>query len=228
MSAGGCSTTASLRERAGRVYAALAFGRAAAVYGFLTDHPAWRADCRAMAALATGPRVLDLGVGPGTSALEMARADPARRHVGLDRSGGMLRLAADAARRAALRLPLVQADALALPLRTGSVDGATAHSLLYLVPDAAAALREVARVLRPGGRLVLLEPRAGPASLRSALRRGGRCAASMVMWRSMSRLHRRFAEPELRALLEEAGLGEARAWPVLDGYGVMATASRPG
>ena len=62
----------------------MAFGPAAAVYELLTDHEAWREDCRALAALVPGPRVLDLGIGPGTGAVAVARADPARRHVGVD------------------------------------------------------------------------------------------------------------------------------------------------
>ena len=53
-----------------------------------------------MAPLVPGPRVLDLGIGPGTSALEMWRADPARRHVGLDLSAPMLRRARAPRRRA--------------------------------------------------------------------------------------------------------------------------------
>jgi hypothetical protein len=48
----------------------------------------------------------------------------------------------------------------------------------------------------------------------------------MTLWRGMSRLHRRFDEESLAALLRAAGLEGARAWPVQSGYGVMATAVR--
>jgi hypothetical protein len=48
----------------------------------------------------------------------------------------------------------------------------------------------------------------------------------MTLWRGMSRLHRRFDEDSLPALLRAAGLEEARAWPVLSGFGVMAAAVR--
>ncbi|HEY6100240.1 MAG TPA: methyltransferase domain-containing protein [Anaeromyxobacter sp.] len=192
----------------------------------MTDHAAWREDCRAMAALVPGPRVLDLGIGPGTGALEMARADPSRRHVGLDASEWMVRLAAARARAAGTPLPLVRADALALPVRRGAFDGATGHSLLYLLPDAAAALREVHRALRPGGRVAFLEPRAAGADLRAALRSSLHHAFAMTLWRGMSRLHRRYDEASLPALLAQAGFSGARAWPVLSGFGVMATAER--
>ena len=56
------------------------------------------------------------------------------------------------ARRRAPSLPLVCLDARALPFQTGSLDAVTLHSVLYLLADQHAALREMFRVLRPGGR----------------------------------------------------------------------------
>jgi len=180
-----------------------------------------------MASLVPGPRVLDLGIGPGTSALEMWRAAPDRRHVGLDRSRPMLLRARRHAAARRLVLPLVQADALALPFREGGLDGATGHSILYLLDDPARALAEVRRALRPGGGVAFLEPRARDGRLGEALSAGGaRHAFAMAMWRGMSRLHRRFDEEALVALLSSAGFADARAWPVLSGFGVMATAVR--
>jgi len=204
-----------------------AFGPGALAYALLTGHAPWRADCRAMARLVPGPRVLDLGVGPGTSALEMSRVEPQHRLVGLDRSPSMLRLAAARARRAERPLSLVRADAVALPFGRACLDGITGHSVLYLLPDPLLALREARRALRPGGGVAFLEPRDGPASLSAALRFGPRCAASMLLWRTMARLHRRFDEPTLAGLLRQAGLDQAFAWPVLFGFGVMATARAP-
>lgn len=212
----------------GRAYARLAFGPASFVYEALTGGEGWRRDCREMAALVPGPRVLDLGIGPGTSALEMARADPARLHVGLDLSASMLRTAAARARAARVPLPLLHADALHLPVRTATFDGATGHSLLYLLPDPAAALAEVVRVLRPGGGLAFLEPASGEASPRDALRDGARHLLAMVMWRGMSGLHRRFTPEALVALGHAAGLIDVKAALALSGYGVVLTGRKAG
>lgn len=210
----------------GQLYARFAFGPAAAVYELLTDHDAWRADCRAMGELVPGPRVLDVGVGPGTSALEMARADSSRRHVGVDVSARMLARASAHARAAGTPLLLLRADAARLPIRDGAFDGATGHSVLYLLPDPAAALREVRRAVRPGGRVAFLEPRADGGDVRAALGVSALHALAMTLWRGMARLHRRYDERSLPALLADAGFSAPRAWTVLSGYGVMATAER--
>jgi SAM-dependent methyltransferase len=121
----------------------------------------------------------------------------------------------------------VRADALALPFAAGALDGATGHSFLYLLPDPLGALAEVRRAVRPGGKVAFLEPRGGAPRLRQALQAGAQHALAMVLWRGMSRLHRRFDEAALVALLARAGFAEARAWPVLSGYGLMASALRP-
>ncbi|HEY7726582.1 MAG TPA: methyltransferase domain-containing protein [Anaeromyxobacteraceae bacterium] len=213
---------ASLRQALARRYAEIAFGLAAPAYAFLTGHQAWRDSCRALGDLVPGPRVLDVGVGPGGVAAALARGGGARLHVGLDRSTAMLRRAA----RAGGGILLLRADAAALPVREGAFDGATLHSVLYLLPDPDRALGELRRVLRPGGRIALLEPRAGGASLHRALAMGWRCGASMALWRTMSGVHARHDEASLAALLGRAGFCGARAWPVLAGYGVVAAAER--
>jgi SAM-dependent methyltransferase len=213
---------------AGQRFAALAFGPAARVYEALTGTAPWRDSCRRLASLVPGPRVLDLGIGPGTSALEAALVWPGRRAIGLDRSAVMLRRARLLAARLQVALPLLCADALHLPVRDGALDGATGHSLLYLLADPAGALAEVARAVRPGGRVAFLEPAMVPGSLGRAWRSGRRFAASMALWRVMSGLHRRFDAAGLEALLAGAGFGEVRTEPALGGFGWLASAARPG
>jgi SAM-dependent methyltransferase len=100
-----------------------------------------------------GRRVLELGCGAAAGARWLA--GQGAEVVALDLSGGMLRHAREAADRSGVRVPLVQADALALPLRAGSFDVVcTAFGAVPFVADSGAVMREVARVLRPGGRWV--------------------------------------------------------------------------
>lgn len=100
-----------------------------------------------------GRRVLEIGCGsaPCSRWLRAAGADV----VGLDLSAGMLARAAELNRSTDVPVPLVQADAGALPVADASIDVAcSAYGGLPFVADAGAVLAEVARVLRPGGRFV--------------------------------------------------------------------------
>ncbi|MER5702973.1 class I SAM-dependent methyltransferase [Micromonospora sp. NPDC002296] len=100
-----------------------------------------------------GRRVLEVGAGAAAAARWLATAGA--RPVALDLSIGMLRHAAAAADRSGVRVPLVQADALALPFADAAFDTAcTAFGAIPFVADSAAVMREVFRVLRPGGRWV--------------------------------------------------------------------------
>jgi SAM-dependent methyltransferase len=97
-----------------------------------------------------GKKVLELGAGAAAGArwLSGQGADV----VAMDLSAGMLRHAREAGERSGVRVPLVQADALALPFRAGAFDiVCTAFGAIPFVADSGAAMREVARVLRPGG-----------------------------------------------------------------------------
>jgi demethylmenaquinone methyltransferase/2-methoxy-6-polyprenyl-1,4-benzoquinol methylase len=112
---------------------------------------AWRRATRAALRLRAGDRVLDVGAGPGVSTLELARSGAYA--VGSDISLGMLR----AGRRSRPEVPLLAGDALALPFADRTFDAVTISFALRNVVDMAGALREFARVTRPGGRLVVCE-----------------------------------------------------------------------
>ncbi|WP_198373122.1 class I SAM-dependent methyltransferase [Roseomonas rosulenta] len=113
----------------------------------------YRRDALRRAGLAPGKRLLDVATGTGLVAREaVAILGSASDVVGLDLSAGMLREA-----RAGLTIPLVQARAEALPLADASVDLVSMGYALRHVPDLVLAFAEFRRVLRPGGRVLLLE-----------------------------------------------------------------------
>jgi SAM-dependent methyltransferase len=100
-----------------------------------------------------GRRVLEVGCGSAPCARWLA--DQGAQVVGLDLSAAMLRHAVAAARETGIRVPLVHADATRLPFADHSFDLAcSAFGAVPFVADSAAVMREVARVLRPGGRWV--------------------------------------------------------------------------
>ena len=211
------------------------FNLGAELYAWFTDQDAWRASCARLADwLPDGarPRVLDLGCGPGVSALELARLRPDARIVGLDIARRMLDEACRRRRAAGLapgRVDFVRADAARLPIRSETLDAVTGHSFLYLVPDRRATLAEGRRVLRRGGRLILMEPGARPASLRGVLglSRDPRHLVSVALWRPFSRLHGRFTPASLAATLQSAGFVGCRVEETLGGLGLLAAAEKP-
>lgn len=108
----------------------------------------WRRRTVRSLRLPAGSLVADLACGTGDLCRELAAAG--HRPVGFDFSHGMLTNARTPA-------PLVEADVLRLPLRDASIDGATCGFALRNVVSLAELFAELARVVRPGGRIALLE-----------------------------------------------------------------------
>jgi demethylmenaquinone methyltransferase/2-methoxy-6-polyprenyl-1,4-benzoquinol methylase len=109
----------------------------------------WRRRAIAMLDLSPSSAVLDIGCGTGD--LTRALASLGHSSVGLDLSLGMLRAAHPG------KAPLVQADAVALPIRTASAEAAISGFALRNFAELSSVLNELGRVLRPGARLSLLE-----------------------------------------------------------------------
>ena len=117
----------------------------------------WRRRTRSLLAPAAGERILDLAAGTAVSTAELSRSGA--WCVAADFSLGMLRAGAGR------DVPKVAGDAMRLPFADASFDAATISFGLRNVQDTSAGLREMARVVRPGGRLAVLEfstPRFGP------------------------------------------------------------------
>lgn len=124
-----------------------------------------RAIVRRTLAAAPGERVLDVGCGPGFYCVELLeRLGPSGATVGVDSSPAMLALAA---RRCAGHdnVSLREGEAVALPLQDASVDAALTVQVLEYVHDVDAALRELHRAVRPGGRVLVWDIDWATASL---------------------------------------------------------------
>jgi demethylmenaquinone methyltransferase/2-methoxy-6-polyprenyl-1,4-benzoquinol methylase len=143
------------------------FDRIAGVYDLMNTvmtaglHHRWRARAVDLARVGPGSRALDVATGTGDLAIELARRGA--EVVGSDFSDGML----ERARAKAPGIRWEQADALALPYDDDVFDAATVGFGARNFGDLARGLGEMARVVRPGGRVVVLEittPRKPPLS----------------------------------------------------------------
>lgn len=143
----------------------------------------------------SGGIALDVGCGPGNVTASLARAaGPGGLALGLDLSEAMLVRAVRA--QAGPQIGFLRADAQRLPLRDETVDAVVSIAMLQLVPDPAAALAEMARVLRAGGRLAVMVPTAGWAAR---------------IWRMLPNIGTRlFGEDEIGDILEDHGFTSVR------------------
>lgn len=136
------------------------FDRIAGFYDLMNSvmtaglHHQWRRRAVDLAAVGPGAQVLDVASGTGDLAIELAaRVGPSGSVIGSDFSEGML----DRARAKAPGITWEWADALALKYDTGAFDAATVGFGARNFSDLDQGLREMTRVVRPGGRVVVLE-----------------------------------------------------------------------
>lgn len=119
----------------------------------------WRRRAIRELGLSDAAEVLDLCTGTGDLAFHLVRTRPAAKITALDFCAPMLDAARERARREDPqgRITFVEGDVLALPFADASFDGATMGFSMRNVVDISATLREIRRVLRPGGRFVNLD-----------------------------------------------------------------------
>jgi demethylmenaquinone methyltransferase/2-methoxy-6-polyprenyl-1,4-benzoquinol methylase len=195
----------------------------------------WRRAALAGARLGPGMRGLDVACGTGKLTRALAQAvGPGGEALGIDVSAKMLARAKQAGGGARYRV----ADALALPFGADRFDAALTAFGLRNVPDYAAALGEMARVTRPGGRVVVLEiaiPRTAAGRLvfetwfRRVIPRLGRLAGVPDAYRYLPRsLDTYPSPPEVAALMRQAGLLEVRWRRLTTGLATLHVGVAPG
>jgi demethylmenaquinone methyltransferase / 2-methoxy-6-polyprenyl-1,4-benzoquinol methylase len=206
------------------------YDRYAAVLSFGQD-ARWRRFLVSRVDAGPGETVLDVATGTGAVARELL-AQKGCTVVGLDQSREML---AEARRRLPRDVRLVEASADAVPYPDASFDALTFTYLLRYVPDPAATLRELARVVRPGGTIAGLEfavPRGVWRPLWELYVRAGLPAAGRAIspgWRqvggflgpSILEFYERWPEPRLLALWREAGVTDVRSHRLSLGGGIV-------
>jgi demethylmenaquinone methyltransferase / 2-methoxy-6-polyprenyl-1,4-benzoquinol methylase len=217
------------------------YDRVGAVMSFGQD-PRWRQALVAAVAAEPGMRILDVATGTGMVAF--AHAARGAEVVGLDQSEAMLGGARERLQRTpglADRLSFVLGEAEALPFADGEFDALTFTYLLRYVDDPAATMRELARVVKPGGRIGMVEfgvP--GDPALRGLWRVHTRVGLPLL-GRAVSRdwyevgkflgpnieqFHT--AEPDLPALWRSAGIAGAAQRDMSFGAGIVVTGVRDG
>jgi demethylmenaquinone methyltransferase / 2-methoxy-6-polyprenyl-1,4-benzoquinol methylase len=182
-------------------------------------------------------RVLDVASGTAAVAIELALAAPGRNVVGVDQSPEMLAAGRDRVeqRRLSDRIELREGRAETLPFGDAEFDALTFTYLLRYVDDVPATLRELVRVVRPGGTIAMLEfglPRGAWRPLWELYVRAGLPAAGAIVspdWGEVGRFlgpsirgfWERWPEPRLLDAWDEAGMAEVRARRISLGGGIV-------
>lgn len=211
------------------------FDRIAGIYDRLNTvmtaglHHQWRRRAAELAALRSGDRALDVATGTGDLALELAeRVAPDGQVVGVDFAERMLELAR--AKAGALAVRFEAANALSLPFADDQFDAATVGFGARNFADLERGLSEMARVVRPGGRVVVLEittPRRRPLStffelwFDRAVPALGRLAGDAQAYEYLPSSVRRFPGPEeLAGVMSRCGMADIRY--LITGGGIIA------
>ncbi len=193
-------------------------------------HRRWRRIAADYARLTPGSRVLDVATGTGDFAFELAeRVGPSGRVVGVDPAAGMLQIADEKVarrRELATRVSFERGSALELPYEDASFDAVTVGFGARNFADLEKGIREMARVLVPGGRMVILEVARSEGRLTGDLlssvfqkvvptlgRFIGEENAYTYLPRSVSRYQ---TKAEVRDLMRAAGISDA-VWLTLAG-----------
>ncbi len=176
-------------------------------------------------------RCLDVGCGPGI--LTAAVADRALVATGADLSAAMIaRAEALAQERGLANARFVRTPAEVLPFEDGEFDLAFAASVIFLLPEPLLGLREMARVVRPGGWVGTYQPSpemSVAANEAYAARQSitGFEAEMLVRWGGAAERYQRFSVEETETIYQHAGLVDVETRAALDGLVLFARGRKP-
>lgn len=163
-----------------------------------------------VAGAARGARVLDLGCGPGDIAVRIARRRPDWRVVAVDASAAMLDLAVGLMRRLlpTSRVRFLRCDAKHTPLASGAFDVIACNSLLHHMPEPVALWREIGRLVRPGGAILLrdLHRPHSDAAARRIVEQHAEGASALLCEEFHRSLLAAFTVAEIEQQLNQSGL----------------------
>ena len=183
-------------------------------------------------------RILDVACGTGDLTFTLFASGEARI-VGIDFCRPMLQIATSKASRLGLEVPFIEGDALSLPFRDRSFEGVTIAFGLRNLTDVEAGFAELLRVLKPGGRVVVLEfSKPTTPVLRSLFRIyftkllplfGGWISGSKSAYEYLPDSVKRFPDQEtLAAMMRTAGFAQVSYQNLTGGIAALHIGTRPG
>lgn len=186
---------------------------------------------------AGGGMILDVACGTGDLSLTLSGGGDAQI-VGIDFCRPMLDIAASKSSKRGSEIPFIEGDALALPFRDGSFDGATIGFGLRNLASVEAGLRELLRVLKPGGRVAVLEFSSPESAIFRALFKvyftkllplvGGLISGSRGAYQYLPDSVSHFPnQEELSSMMKEAGFEEITYQNLTGGIAALHLGKRP-
>ena len=204
------------------------FSKLARPYSWLTDHRLWREAvpqiAKQLPPSAAQLRLLDVGSGAGYTIRALQQLRPDIFSVALDPAMGMVQLGRQIAPGA-----YVVGSGFHLPFADNSFDSVIAQRVYYFIPHKDQFLQEILRVLRPGGRFVMINPAAGRSPLAAwrEAKYGFRSALDMLLWHTAARLIGGLTIEGSAAALQAAGYARILAEPLVNGWAIMARGEKP-